>query len=145
MDMRESFFDTVNNQMTVVLATSAGGNVSMRSVSPVCYNGAVLIFTAAGSKKYSQLKANPQCCIQAGGFFAEATAEFCGATLLEKNEALRAAYCAKFPGAFDEGIEFGGRQAEFILLTPKRLSGWAYPDGTLVGEGVPTVPFDAVL
>lgn len=145
MDKREQFFETIKKEMTMVLAASAGGNVSMRIVSPAYYPDGILFFTDAGSKKYRQLKQNPNCCISIGGFFAEATARLCGATMLPENTSLREAYCKKFPGVFDEGIAFGGRNAEFILLTPVRLTGWAFEDGSLTGSGIPTIPFDIEL
>lgn len=120
------FNEAVKTEMTATLATSAGGSVTMRLVSPVYYNGSILIFTAADSVKYKQLRKNPRCCPSVGGFFAEATAEFFGSTLLDGNQAMREAYAGKFPGAFDSGVEFGGRAAEFILLRPTRLSGGTY-------------------
>lgn len=131
--------------MAVVLATSVGGAVTMRLVSPVYYGEAALIFTSADSKKYSQLKENPRCCISAGGFFAEGTAEFFGETMLCKNSAMREAYSAKFPGAFDGGAEFGGRNIEFILLHPTKLSGWKFENDVSTADGIPNVPFEIVL
>lgn len=89
-----------------------------------------------------QLKANPNCCIGAGDFFAEATAEFLGATMSDANAPLREIYCEKFPGAFDEGVDLGGRDAEFILLKPVKLKGWAFENDLPTEDGVPTVPFE---
>lgn len=145
MDRREQFYACIQEEMAVTLATAADGNVSMRAVSPVCCEGSILIFTAPGSKKYRQLRANPHCCIAAGMFFAEAEAEFCGATMLPENERLRAVYSEKFPGAFSEGVAFGGRDAEFLLLRPTRLSGWAFENDAPSADGVPTVPFEQLL
>ena len=105
----------------------------------------ILIFTARDSKKYQQLLANPTCCLATGFFFAEATAEFCGATMLPKNQKLRDAYTAKYPGAFDENVEFGGRDAEFLLLTPVRLTGWAFENDRPTETGIPTIPFEISL
>ena len=36
--------------------------------------------------------------------------------MLDSNEELRQVYCEKFPGAFDEGVALGGRDAEFIFI-----------------------------
>ena len=141
MDKREQFFETIKRDMTIVLATAAGESVTMRTVSPVYFEDAILIFTAIDSNKYQQLKKNPHCCIAAGAFFAEATAEFCGATMLAENQHLRDVYSEKFSGAFQEGVEFGGRNAEFILLKPQRLTGWMFENDTPVENGIPTVPF----
>lgn len=145
MDAVTEFWKTVENEMTMLLATAASGNVSMRQVSPVRYGDAILMFTGGGSKKYRQMRENPACCIACGMFFAEAEAECCGATMKDENAPLRAAYEAKFPGAFAEGIAFGGRDAEFFLLHPRRLTGWMFPDGVPTPEGIPTVPFEVVL
>ena len=114
----------------------------MRVVSPVVYAGKILLFTGADSLKYRQMKENPRCCLAAGLFFAECTAEFFGATMNPENKALRDAYDAKFPGAFTEGDEFGGWGKEFVLLTPTRLTGWAFDNDPPTPDGVPTVPFE---
>lgn len=145
MDKTEQFYEIIRTAATVTLATAAGESVTMRAVSPVLYQKAILFFTAAGSAKYRQLRANPHCCVQAGAFFAEADAEFRGAAMLPENRDLRDAYCVKFPDAFEDGIAFGGRDAEFILLRPTRLTGWAFADGVPAPDGIPTVPFDIPL
>ena len=142
MNYLEKFYDAVKKEMTAVLATSAEGSVTMRVVSPVYYEGDILIFTSAGSRQYNQLKENPNCCISAGCCFAEAAAEFFGGTMLDENQNMRDAYTEKFPEAFDESVEFGGRYAEFILLHPTRISGWAFENDIPVPGGVPTVPFE---
>lgn len=142
MDKTAQFFERIETEMAVTLATASGYSVTMRAVSPVSYQCGILIFTAPDSNKYRQMKANPHCCIAAGSFFAECTVDFLGATMLPANKALRDVYSAKFPGAFDAGIAFGGRNAEFLLLTPIRLSGWAFENDVPNAEGVPTVPFE---
>lgn len=144
MDKVEQFYDTIKTEMTVTLATSDGDSVTMRVVSPVYYDGGVLIFTGHASRKYAQLRANPHCCIGAGLFFTEADAEFFGSTMSDVNKAMHDAYCAKFPGAFDEGVDFGGRECEFILLKPRRISGWAFENDNTT-DGIPTVPFSIVI
>ncbi len=145
MDKIEQFYEVIKKEMSVILATGDSNSLTMRVVSPVYFEGKILIFTAPSSMKYKQMKANPNCCISAGNFFAEATAEFCGATMLPENENLRAAYSEKFAGAFDEGIEFGGRNADFILLKPVRLSGWAFENDVPNEMGIPTIPFEICL
>ena len=146
MDKRiAQFYEAIGREMAVTLATAAEGRVTMRLVSPVCWQKDILIFTRGDSLKYRQLKASPYCCVAAGGFYAEAKAAFLGATLLEKNQAYREAYAKKFPGAFDEGVAFGGRDAEFILLTPTRLTGWTFENDEPAQGGVPTAPFELTL
>ena len=144
-DWRAQFDAAIQTEMTMLLATAGAGGVSMRPVSPAPYGDAVLLFTHADSNKYRQLTENPRCCMAVGGMFAEAAATFCGPTMARENAALREAYAAKFPGAFDEGVAFGGRDAEFLLLHPKRLSGWAFENGALTGAGIPTTPFSQML
>lgn len=145
MDQVSKFYGVIKKEMAVALATASGQRVTMRSVSPVYYEGGILIFTAPNSLKYRQLRDNPYCCVGAGGFFAEAKAVFLGATMLEANEGLRAAYCEKFPGAFDEGVALGGRAAEFLLLKPTKLTGWAFENNVPNAEGIPTVPFEIIM
>lgn len=141
----ERFYAAVRTEMAMTLATAAEDIVTMRLVSPVEYRGAILLFTGPDSNKYRQLRKNPRCCISVGGFFAEARAEFCGPTMREDNAAMREAYDAKFPGAFAEGVTFGGRGAEFLLLHPTKLSGWAFENDVPTDDGVPNVPFTIVL
>lgn len=142
MDKVSRFFELIDKEMSVVLATSAANSVTMRQVSPVCYKRSILIFTAPDSKKYQQLKANPNCCVAAGNFFAESKAEFLGKTMSDSNKEYRTVYSEKFPGAFEEGVAFGGRAAEFILLHPVKLKGWAFENDIPVSDGMPTIPFE---
>ena len=139
------FWESIHREMTATLATAAEASVTMRAVSPVRYADKILIFTAADSQKYHQLQKNPHACVAVDGFYVECTAELCGATMLPENAPLRAAYSAKFPGAFDENIAFGGRSAHFVLLQPTRLTGWAFPDDTPTADGIPTIPFAIIL
>lgn len=145
MERVEQFYEALKTLPTMTLATAGEGSVTMRTVSPVYYEGAALIFTGEESNKYRQLAENSHCCIAVGPFFAECTAAFMGATMLDENAPLREAYSAKFPGAFDEGIAFGGRDAAFVLLTPKRLTGWAFENDVPNAEGIPTIPFAIML
>lgn len=136
MDQLAGFWESVKKEEGAILATSANDNVTMRTVSPVWYKDAVLIFTSPESQKYQQLKVNPKCCLAVGGCFMEASAQFLGHTMLDENSALRDVYAQKFQGAFDENIPFGGRSAEFILLRPVRVKGWTFENGE------PTGPFE---
>ena len=142
MTKLEQFFDLIRTEMGVILATGTMDSITMRLVSPVCYHGSILIFTDANSKKYQQLLSNPNCCVSAGAFFAEAKAEFLGSTMTEKNKELRDVYSEKFPDAFDDGVSFGGKSAEFLLLTPTKLSGWGFKNDVPTEDGVPTIPFE---
>lgn len=126
MDYTAYFWKQVHEQETALLATAAQDEVTMRTVSPVATQDAILIFTHPDSTKYRQLQQNPRCCIAVGSCFAQATAVFCGSTMLEKNAALREAYTQKFADAFDESAVFGGRDSDFILLTPTRVTGWMF-------------------
>ena len=141
----DQLWEKVNKEQAALLATSGNGNVTMRVVSPVYCNDAVLIFTDASSQKYCQLKENPYCCLAVGNVFVEAKAEFLGATMTQGNKELRKVYDEKFPGAFEEGMEHGGRNAEFILFHPVKIKGWAYENGSLEGHGIPVMPFEITL
>lgn len=145
MNKTEQFFDLIRQEMTLILATADGTGVTMRTVSPVYFEGGILIFTSPASRKYRQLEANSHCCIAVGEFFAECAAEFLGATMLDENSALRQAYAQKFPDAFDEGVAFGGRAAEFILLKPRKLTGWGFENNAPSPDGAPPLPFEIML
>lgn len=136
------FWDKVKEEETALLATSSNGLVTMRTISPVYYENKVLIFTYPNSNKYLQMKDEPHCCLAVGNIFMEAVAEFLGHTMLETNEHLRNVYSKKFNGAFDENMEFGGRNAEFILFKPTKIKGWYFENGDLTGSGIPTIPFE---
>lgn len=142
MDRRNAFFHAIKTEPTATLATASGTDVTMRLISPVLYQDRILFFTARESVKFQQLTANPNCCISVGGFFAQAQVEFRGPTMLQANAELQTAYSEKFPGAFDGGVEFGGRSAEFILLKPTRLKGWAFDSDSPAKDSIPTIPFD---
>ena len=45
MDKVSQFYDIIKKNMGVTLATASNQNVSMRTVSPVYYEGNILIFT----------------------------------------------------------------------------------------------------
>ena len=138
MEQLDNFWESVKKEETSLLATSAGGNVTMRTVSPAYYKDAILIFTSPASMKYQQLKENPNCCIAVGGCFMEAKAQFLGRTMLDENASYRDVYSAKYTGAFDESenAAFGGRDADFILLKPVKVKGWGFDNGA------PTGPFE---
>lgn len=145
MNQVEKFYELIKKEIGVNLATSVNGNVSMRVISPVYFKGDILIFTAPTSRKYAQMKENPYCCIAAGGFFAEASVKFMGPTMLDENEELRAVYCEKMPGAFDVGTFQGGRESEFILIHPTKLSGWAFASEQPAENEIPSIPFEIAL
>lgn len=136
MKQVEEFWACVKKDEGGLLATSANDRVTMRVVSPVYYDSAILIFTSPDSLKYQQLKENPLCCISIGGSFLEAKAEFHGHTMKDENASLREVYSAKFNDAFDENLAFGGRESEFIILKPVRLRGWTFDNG------IPVEPFE---
>ena len=142
MDKIAEFYDIVKKNISVTLATASNENVSMRLVSPVYYEGKILIFTAADSQKYRQLKGNPNCCFAAGDLFVEAKAEFLGATMLACNGDLRLVYCEKFPGAFEENMAYGGRDSEFILFTPTKIKGWTGINDANDENAVESFPFE---
>lgn len=129
----EKFWSSVKKEEAGILATSSNGHVTMRVVSPVYYEDAILIFTSPDSLKYQQIEDNPNCCIAIGDCFLEAKAQFLGSTMKEENAAYRDVYSAKFNDAFSEGTAFGGRDAEFVLLKPIRLKGWTIENGTPIG------------
>ena len=129
MKTAKEFFEQVQGEETAILATASDGEVTMRTVSPVCVGDAILIFTSPQSCKYRQLQENPNCCLAIGGVYVRARAEFAGPTMAEHNASLRKLYCEKFPGAFDENMEYGGIGCDFILLKPVTLSGWSYENG----------------
>jgi len=134
MNELEQFWDSVKKEEAALLATSADGKVTMRTISPVYFKDAILFFTSSESTKYKQLQENPHCCVAVGGSFMEAYPEFHGKTMADENTALRNAYEEKFKGAFDKNMEYGGYHADFILLKPARIKGWRFENGIPTGE-----------
>ena len=136
MDQLKKYWENVEKAKAVFLATAAKESVTMRTVSPVYYKDAILIYTNPESQKYKQLKENPYCCIAAGGCFMEAKPEFLGRTMSDENASLREIYAKKFNDAFDENDDYDIKTTEFILLKPIRIKGWNFENG------VPTSPFE---
>lgn len=132
MNTIKEFLEGFKNEESAVLATSDGRTVTMRQISPVICEEGILIFTSPQSVKYGQLKENPNCCLYIGNAFLQAHAVFSGATMQEDNAALRNLYDEKFPGAFEDETEFGGKHADFIMLRPVRLTGWNFETGASV-------------
>lgn len=129
----EQFWNKSNEAEGMILATAADDRVTMRTVSPVVYQEAILIFTSPESLKYQQLQKNPNCSFAIDNFFVEGKAKFYGSTMLASNEDMREVYAQKYADAFDESEEFGGMTSEFILLKPSRLKAWMFEQGKQPG------------
>lgn len=139
MDNKKKFYELIEKSEAIILATSSDGKITMRLISSILYHQDIVFFTNANSTKYKQLQKNPNCCISINNMFVEGIVEFYGSTMLNENKAIREAYDAKFPGAFNSNEEFGGYHSEFIIIHPIRLSGWEFE-----GEN-PTIPFEIFL
>lgn len=124
MNQIEELYEIIKSSETAILATCSDNKVTMRTISPVFYENKILFFTNPKSNKYNQLKNNPNCCISIGNYFVEAISTLCGSTLLDSNSKLKEAYVDKFKDAFDEEADFGGNDSDFILLEPKKVTGW---------------------
>lgn len=132
MESIKEFLESVKKEEAAVLATSSGGEVTMRMVSPVVCEDGILIFTSPQSCKYRHLQDNPNCCLAVGTLFLQLRAEFKGPTMGDDNEVLRSIYSEKFSDAFEIDTEFGGKKADFILLKPVKLTGWNFESGVPV-------------
>lgn len=124
MEKIEEFYAIVKKADTAVLATEADSRITMRIISPVYYENRILFFTSKNTTKFHQLEKNNNCCLAIDNFFVEATAEFLGSTMTEENTELRDVYSQKYVDAFNENEEYGGRDSDFILLKPTRITGW---------------------
>lgn len=138
MEKIEEFYEKIKKEEEAVLATGTSNSVTMRTISPVYYDKKILFFTDKNSKKYNQLKENPNCCLYIDNFFVEAKAEFYGSTMNPENQKLKETYIEKFSDAFDENAEYGGITSDFIILTPTKIYGW---DKTETG----LIPFNITL
>lgn len=132
MDKLNELYELIKRDETVVLATGTSDSVTMRTISPVFYENKILFFTNKNSLKFSQLQTNPNCCILIGNFFVEAKATFYGSTMLDENEKLRKVYDEKFPGAFDENVDLGGRDSDFVIFDLIKASGWEQNENGLL-------------
>lgn len=132
MNNLEELYDLIKKSETAILATGTSNSVTMRTISPVYYENKILFFTNKNSLKYSQLQENPNCCISIGNYFVEAKANFLGSTMLDENKTLREVYDEKFPGAFSEDIDFGGRDSDFVMFDLIKVSGWIQNENGLM-------------
>lgn len=95
---------------TIALATCQDGKVTCRPISPMAYEGELLIRTDEDSRKAVQMKANPNVAASLGNdFYLTGTARFIGLCTDEANpevQKMKAAYAARWPGAFTDADEF---------------------------------------
>ncbi|MEG0324675.1 MAG: pyridoxamine 5'-phosphate oxidase family protein, partial [Raoultibacter sp.] len=113
------------------LATSAHDSVSIRPVSPLMKErGVVCFYTSKDSRKYEQMKENPQVAFSDGAvgrYQAEGTVRFLGSVFADENAGLYAAYKERYAGAFEMSAPGEVMELhEFIAIDLVLIKGWIF-------------------
>ena len=134
----EQFWKEVEETDHLVLATSKDDVVTIRPISPLCYNGEIVVCTSPGSRKAAQVSANPNVAVSAGLFYLQGRARSLGPASAPENQAVRAAYGARYPGSFDGGDpQFKGDEI-FVSIAVTKLNQWVMdnPEGESLAESL---------
>jgi hypothetical protein len=116
----------LDRHAVMVVATSAAGRVTARSVSTI-HRGLVVYFqTATDSQKYAQIQANPNVALCAGNVQIEGSACDLGHPLAEQNGFFAEAYAREHPGSFCTYSRLARNRV--IAVTPRRVSLWKYDE-----------------
>lgn len=129
----QRFEETLKSAETVVLATSRNDAVSARPVSIMNIGRRVFVRTSGSSRKALAMAANPNVAICVGNFYFTGKAKSLGSVFDAHNAEIRAAYTARFPGAFSDEDEFIQSDERFFEISVERLSEWVYENGVPVG------------
>lgn len=129
----ERFEETLKTAETVILATSRNDAVSARPVSIMNIGRRMFVRTSGSSRKAQDMACNPNVAICVGNFYFTGKAKLLGSVFDERNAEIRAAYTARFPGAFSIDDEFIQSDEQFFEITVKRVSEWIYENGVPVG------------
>lgn len=138
---QNQFRDTVKNAEIIYLATSKDNDVSVRPVSPLIVGDdmTVYFYTSNQSKKYGQMKANPNIafCVGTNGCYqVQGVAKFLGNVFSDENKWLKGKYKEKYAFAFEIGAPGEDMQTnEFVAIDIKSLKGWIFEGEIPVGMG----------
>lgn len=127
------FKQAVTETEIIYLATSANDKATIRPVSPLFLDDSkVCFYTASDSRKYAQMKENPNVafCVGAmGSYQVEGTVEFLGSVFSEENAEINKAYRARYIGAFEEAAPGETMELnEFIVINISQIKGWIFND-----------------
>jgi nitroimidazol reductase NimA-like FMN-containing flavoprotein (pyridoxamine 5'-phosphate oxidase superfamily) len=127
-DLKQKMITEFQKHDHGILATSDGGYVTARKVRLV-YNGLTFFcFTDRRSRKYQQMKANPNVAITADNIQIEGAATLKGHPLDEENAVFLRAYKKMRPEAYERSSRrhFPNRpEGRVVEITPKRVMLWS--------------------
>lgn len=129
----ERFEETLKTAETVVLATSRNDAVSVRPVSIMNIGLRIFVRTSGSSRKAQDMMANPNVAICVGNFYCTGRAKSLGSLFDGRNSEIKAAYSARYPGAFSEEDEFIQADEQFFEISVEKVSEWIYENGAPVG------------
>lgn len=120
----------VNKEEVMILATSDGEKVGVRTVSPLLIDGRIIFYTSKGSNKYIQMEKNNNIgfCIGMNGIYqGEGKVKFLGSVFADENKEINEVYRKKYVGAFEEGAPGEDMQSnQFIEIELTGLKGWRF-------------------
>ncbi len=123
------FWQELTRTDSLVLATSKDDVVTIRPVSGLRQGNEIVFCTNHTSRKAAQILANPNVGVCLGTFYLQGRARILGGLQSPETAALRSAYAARYPGAFENGSEFTA-DSIFIAITITKLNQWL-----VAGEG----------
>jgi len=110
---------------TVVLATSADGKVTARTLNPLCDRTTIYFGTNRTSTKCAQIIKNPQVALVVEGMQIEARAELCGNPADDPEYS--ALYAAKYPELV--GVYPPNEDDVVVKCVPTKIALFKYIDG----------------
>ena len=115
----------LENEHSIILATSAGDKVTARTMSHVNDGLDIYFQTGNRSEKFTQIKANPQIAFAAGNMQIEAIAEILGRPGI--NPKFIDLYKKKFPRYYEV---YTNREDEAVIKAiPIKITFYKYIDG----------------
>ncbi|MEW6106503.1 MAG: pyridoxamine 5'-phosphate oxidase family protein [Bacillota bacterium] len=125
--LRQEIEEMLANGTHLVLATSAGGRVTARTMSYVNAGMEIYFQTGKGSTKYEQILANPRVALCLGNLQIEGEAEALGHPFCEANRAFCRLYRQKHPSAYEL---YSHREDEVVIcVRPMLCALWKYVEG----------------
>lgn len=127
-DLKQKMISEFQKHDHGILATSDRGYVTARKVRLVADGLTVYCFTDRRSKKYQQMKANPNVAIAADNIQIEGVATLKGHPLDEENAVFLKAYREMRPEAYERSSRrhFPNRpDGRVVEITPRRVMFWS--------------------
>ncbi len=131
----EEVIRALEQEKSLVLATCADNNVTIRPMTHINDGLTVLFQTGRDYLKVQQIRQNPNVAICVGTYQIEGVATEAGHPLAEGNEYFAKTYKERHPGSFEH---YSSLEEEIVIkVTVKRVRQWQYINGKpFLAEGL---------